>query len=166
MVVIIVILLIIAAITVYEGKDIIEDVKVETLETSMLGIKAKAKSYAEEIEAEIFAKENANKADLFESKYKMMKIINYSGTQEAIEEQIGGGISSSNYDAYEITEETLEIMSLYELKEDIKNNTDKYIVVYNTDDYTKIDVIYTPGIMYENSNYYTLSALQNVYDEK
>lgn len=40
------------------------------------------------------------------------------------------------------------------------DNIENYIVVYNAQDNTKLDVIYNSGIEYENKTYYTLSSLQ------
>ena len=54
LVITIVVLTIIASIAVYEGKELIEKSKVQTLQTNLLTIQAKAKAYAEEIEAKIW----------------------------------------------------------------------------------------------------------------
>ena len=58
LVITIVVLTIIASITVYEGKELIDKSKVQTLETNMLTIQAKVKAYAEEIEAKVWALED------------------------------------------------------------------------------------------------------------
>ena len=39
-------------------------------------------------------------------------------------------------------------------------DTDNYAVVYNKEDYTKLDIIYLPGIEYNGIIYYTVSKLQ------
>ena len=45
------------------------------------------------------------------------------------------------------------------LKED-SEEAPEYAVVYNATDYTKLDVIYKPGITYEETLYYSLASLQ------
>lgn len=160
LIIMIVILLIIAAITVHEGKDIIKDVKVETLQTNMLAIKAKAKSYAEEVEAETWSKEDADKSAIYESKYHM--IPRTIGPEE--EEQLDSKIPKDKYDSYEVTAETLKEMGLNELKEDLEG-VKRYVIVYDADNYSNMDVVYTGGITYKKVTYYTLSALQSVYNE-
>ena len=44
--------------------------------------------------------------------------------------------------------------------EDIKDEV--YIVIYNKDDYKKMDIIYADGVTYKGNNYYTLSELKKV----
>ena len=43
----------------------------------------------------------------------------------------------------------------------------EYVVVYNSKDYKKLDIVYKAGINYEKVKYYTLSSLQKqVGDEE
>ena len=51
----IIVMMIIATISIYEGTKVIKEAKVQTLETNMLAIKAKAKTYVEEVEAATWA---------------------------------------------------------------------------------------------------------------
>ena len=127
----------------------------------MLARKAKAKGYAEEIEAETWKDEKADKNSLYESNYHMKNV----SVEEKFIEQLDSNIQRNNYDAYQITSETLGEMGLQELEEDIANG-EEYIVVYDSDDYNNMDIIYTGGITYLQGTYYTLSALQSVYSEQ
>ena len=61
LVITIIIIMILASISVYEGKQIIAKSKVQTLETNMLTIKAKAKVYAEEIDAKVWTYKDSEK---------------------------------------------------------------------------------------------------------
>ncbi len=45
-------------------------------------------------------------------------------------------------------------------------NIENYIVVYSTQDFTKLDVVYTEGIKYNDKIYYTLSSLQSEIGEE
>jgi hypothetical protein len=45
------------------------------------------------------------------------------------------------------------------------SSSSQYLVVYNSSDYTKMDIVYTTGVTYNGTKYYTLSALQQIYDE-
>lgn len=51
----VVVLVIIASISITAGSQLIQEAKTQTIETNMLAIRAKAKSYAEEIEAATWA---------------------------------------------------------------------------------------------------------------
>ena len=55
LVITVILLLIIGGISITKGSDLVEKSKVETIETNMLTIKAKAKEYAENVEALIVA---------------------------------------------------------------------------------------------------------------
>ena len=68
LIIIVIVLIIIASISVYEGKELIAKSKVQTLETNMLIIQAKAKSYAEEIDAKIWT--DNNKDESRDNKFK------------------------------------------------------------------------------------------------
>lgn len=59
-------------------------------------------------------------------------------------------------ESYKVTQGTLEKMGLKDI-----DNIENYIVVYNVEDNTKLDVVYTSGIKYQDKIYYTLSSLQS-----
>lgn len=120
----IVVIIIIAGVCIYTGRDIIEEAKLEQLKTNMLLIQAKCNS----IEDKVTAKEEAN----------------YIGT--AIQE------TDARYDAYGITKPASidATIKFYELSaDDVKNKIGlgeievkdgEYLVDYGTS-----EVIYTPG---------------------
>lgn len=154
LIIIVIVLIIIASISVYEGKELIAKSKVQTLETNMLIIQAKAKSYAEEIDAKIWT--DNNKDESRDNKFKNDKKFSDPVTvEQKYLDQISNEIKD-NYIAYTITDEALKNMSL----EDIKNEV--YIVIYNKEDFNKIDIIYADGVKYKGNNYFTLSELKKV----
>ena len=170
LVVTVVVILIIAGITVKYGTDAIKTAKVESLMTNMITIKANAKIYAEEINAEVWdLKENDedvtktksyNRSNLFNTKYNMEKIEN------AIEiiSKVDSSINDSNgCEAYTITTDTLNEMGLSDLAS--SSSDGEFVVVYNSADYTKLEIVYPAGISYDNSTFYTLSNLKNKMEE-
>ena len=56
---------------------------------------------------------------------------------------------------YALTENTIEIMALSGI-EDCQN----YIIIFDENDYDKLDVVYNPGIKYENEIIYSLSYMK------
>ena len=74
----IIVLSIIAGISINAGKQAIDQAEFQTIETNMLIIKAKAKSYAEEIEAATWAlsddEKTTERQSLFETNYFMTNI--------------------------------------------------------------------------------------------
>ena len=54
-------------------------------------------------------------------------------------------------------------MSLDDLAKDV--NSGDYVVVYNSNDYKNMDIIYVPGVDFEGNTYYTLSSLQEKIGE-
>lgn len=166
LVIMIIILMIIASIAIYEGKDLVKDAKAQNLETNMYTIKAKSKVYAEDVEARTWQKDNTTdnteKQKIFQDEY-MMKKTNVSNS--SFLNQLNNNINKDNFTAYEITSETLEKMGLNEIKKDIENGGE-YIVVYDNENYNNIDIIYTKGISYKDSKYYTLSNLEAVLGDE
>ena len=166
LVITIVVLTIIASITVYEGKELIDKSKVQTLQTNMLTIQAKAKAYAEEIEAKIWVlngtdKENErDNAFLDKGEFKKLPYQEDNLTQTHLE-HLSDEIKSGEYSAYLVTGSALEKMGLNDISNEI------YYVVYNQkenengNDSMLIDVIYKEGIRYNKNTYYTLSEIQN-----
>ena len=168
LVITIIILVVIVSISVYEGKELITKSKVQTLETNMLTIQAKAKAYAEEIDAKIWTesdsasdvdengntpKDNARNTEFTSAEKALtgpVNNINQSALQQVSQE------ITSNYVAYQVTGNALTIMGLGEIKDET------YIVIYSKDNYKLMDVIYPNGVSYNNNTYYTLSALQEV----
>lgn len=155
LIIIIIVIIIIASISVYEGKELIAKSKVQTLETNMLIIQAKAKSYAEEIDAKIWTESEENKDESRKTAFSEKGLINQSNSIESkYINQIGNNVDKNNYFSYEISEEALISMGL----EDIKK--EKYKVVYDRNDFNKLDIIYIDGVSYKGKTYYTLSELK------
>ena len=158
----IIVILILAGISVKEGTSLIKKAKIESIMTNMITIKANAKGYAEEINAEIWdlsEEEKANKrTELFESKYKMTALD--SGT---IESKVDSSIKENGCVAYNITKDTLEDMEMSDLASQTENG--EFVVVYNKNDFSKLEIVYPSGIPYEKSTYWTLSELQNKIEE-
>ena len=148
----VIVITIIATISVYEGKELIAKAKVETLETNMLTIQAKAKSYADEIDAKIWTetdKETARNEEFIAKGFS--DPINLSSEMlEQVDENI-----KSNYVAYEIKDVALTNMGLTEISDE------EFIVVFNKSDYKLMDIVYQNGIDYRKEKYYSLSKLQD-----
>lgn len=153
LVITIVVLTIIASITVYEGKELIVKSKIQTLETNMLTIQAKAKAYAEEIEAKIWVKDGDDKESARNTEFQSKKFTNSVSVDSSILNQVNEEVISDGYYAYTVTGEALTDMGLDDI------NTETYIVVYNSSDCKKIDIIFPEGIKYNKKSLYTLSEI-------
>lgn len=149
----IIVLIIIASITAYEGKELISKSKVQTLKTNMLTIQAKAKSYAEEIDAKIWTESDKDVKRNEEFSKKGFNNPSYNIDNKYI------NIDTSDYVAFIISPEGLSSMGL----EEIKN--EQYMVIYDKEDFKKMDVIYLNGVNYKKTMYYTLSNLQSVLSD-
>ena len=148
LIIIIVVLIIITSISVYEGKELIAKSKVQTLETNMLIIQAKAKSYAEEVDAKIWTETEENKNTKRDEEFLKKGFNIYNS-------QIPSEINSAEYNFYKISENGLTNMGLKDINNEI------YIVTYKKSDYNKIEIIYPEGVKYKKTTYYTLSKIQN-----
>ena len=168
LVITIIVILILAGISVDAGTGLIKRAKIESLMTNMITIKANAKVYAEEINAEVWdlkeededvTKTKAyNRSTLFEIKYKMVK-----NTTDVISKVDSSIIDPNKCEAYNITKETLNEMGL----SDLSNNSEdgEFVVVYDSDDYTKLEIVYPTGINYDKSTYWTLSSIKSKMEE-
>lgn len=151
----IIVITIIATISVYEGKELIAKAKVETLETNMLTIQAKAKSYADEIDAKIWTetdKDTARDNEFYAKGFSAP--INLSSEML---EQVNDDVKS-DYVAYTITGDVLKNMGL----DEISNET--YIVVFNKSQYKSMDIIYQDGVIYKKEKYFSLSKLHKALE--
>jgi Tfp pilus assembly protein PilE len=153
LVITIIVMFIIASITVYQGKEIIIDAKLDTAETNLLTIEAKAKGYAEEIDAMTWNLDEDKKEEERDAKFK-----DYGMTPTTISSNYNINSQINKENAYTVTAEALQNMGLSDLAE--KN--EEFIVVYDYDDYKIMDVIYTKGVSDNNNTYYTLSELQEI----
>ena len=154
----VIVLTILASISIIEGTKLIEKSEVENIVTNMITIKAKAKVIAEEVNAEVWdltdEEKQTKRENLYNENYKMEK-GDISSISSEIRSNIDEEVTSGEYEYYQLTKETLEHMGLSDIED-----TDNYAVVYNKEDYTKLDIIYLPGIEYNGIIYYTVSKLQ------
>lgn len=175
----IIVLIIIVSISSYEGSRMIATSKIQTLETNMLTIQAKAKAYAEEVDAKIFtAGKNKRTArnEQFTKKfedgkqhYRTIDLTNLQ-TGEDILDQVDYRIKNS-YAAYIVTKSGLEAMGLKDIVDDEEISSEEelssedeetpYVVIFSINDYKLMDVIYISGINYNEEEFYTLSYIQS-----
>ena len=141
----IIVMIILATIGINSGKEIIKKSKIQTLQTNMLTIQAKAKAYAEEIEAKVW---------LLSGEKRTKKI-----TDEFSEKGMEGPTEEDGKLKFTFNTDGLSKMELNELK------TEEYYVLYDQN-YQEIDIVYQPGIEYKGNKYYKLSELQNLINEE
>ena len=181
------VLIIIIAVIGYVGLEAIKDNEIQTIETNMITIKAKAKTYGEDIAAALWEyseDENTSKRDEMLAEYGFEETEIADNIVEQLDENVRYYLDEEtdtedeedddeNIDEDEEKEEvyiayTIEAMlendELIELNDDIDEG--QYIVIYNSADFTKLDVAYTEGVTYNGEVYYTLSALQGAYIEE
>ena len=162
LVITIIVILILMGITINGGKELIKRSKIESLLTNMITIKSNAKVYAEEINAEVWDlgdQDKVNKRkELFQSKYKM------SEGDSSIINKVDNSINDSNgCEVYNITRETLNEMGLSSLANDSEDG--EFVVVYNSKDFNKLEIVYPSGIKYNDSTCWTLSELKDKLNE-
>jgi Tfp pilus assembly protein PilE len=160
LVVTIIVLIILAGISLTEGTNLIKTSKVESLMTNMITIKAKSKVFADEINAQIWDLSDDAKAETRAELFKndTYKMADTTITSEQIS-QLDPEVTNGNYEYYSITKETLDKMGLSDIDDE------NYVVVYNSEDYTKLDIIYKNGIEYNNKMYYSLYEIQKEIGE-
>lgn len=169
----IIVLIIIVSISSYEGSRMIATSKVQTLETNMLKIQAKAKAYAEKVDAKIFTAgkykrtaRNEQFTKKFEDGKQHYRTIDLTNLQkgEDILDQVDYRIKNS-YAAYIVTKSGLEAMGLKDIVDDEEISSEDeetpYVVIFSINDYKLMDVIYISGINYNEEEFYTLSYIQS-----
>ncbi len=150
--VMVIVIIIVIGISLYTGTDLIKKVKLEAIQTNMISIRAKGKGIAEKVNAQIWTEEN--KVEKRKESY-----LNNYGLIFVSEEPHGvsqSPLSSVSHECYEITQDTLKVMSL----DDIYDEEDKYYIIFASDDYTNLDIIYANGIIYKNIEYFSLAKIQ------
>lgn len=162
LVITIIVILILAGITINSGTDLIRRSKLESLMTNMITIKANAKIYAEEINAKVWDLQDTEKktkrAELFSETYNM------ESDTESISKINDSTINDSNgCEAYKINKTTLEKMGLSELASVSEDG--EFVVVYNSKDFNKLEIVYPSGINYNDSTCWTLSELKDKLNE-
>ncbi len=130
----VIVLLIIASITVYTGKEVIKKAQLEELRTNMLMIQAKAKEYVELANFKIGINPTAEKKaavrqEIYEGEAKLQKA---EGTTVPVSITI-------TEDMYKVTEETLKQWGLEKLETNERNtylinfdDTNATVEIYNT----------------------------------
>ena len=146
----IIILLILASITIYSGKESIKKAQLESLKTNMLLIKAKAKEYVEQASF----KNGVNKSEISEEaknelKGKEANASDYSKQNITIN---GGEI------LYKLTSDNLKEMGLKDVK---LGSNEEYLVKYNIKDVT-VEVYNTSGYENNGTTVYSLSELDKI----
>ena len=150
LVITIIILLILASITIYSGKESIKKAQLESLKTNMLLIKAKAKEYVEQASF----KNGVNKSEISEEaknelKGKEANASDYSKQNITIN---GGEI------LYKLTSDNLKEMGLKDVK---LGSNEEYLVKYNIKDVT-VEVYNTSGYENNGTTVYSLSELEKI----
>ena len=146
----IIILLILASITIYSGKESIKKAQLESLKTNMILIKAKAKEYVEQASF----KNGVNKSEISEEaknelKGKEANASDYSKQNITIN---GGEI------LYKLTSDNLKEMGLKDVK---LGSNEEYLVKYNIKDVT-VEVYNTSGYENNGTTVYSLSELEKI----
>ncbi len=157
LIIMVIVIIILAGISLTQGSELLKTTKVETYVTNMITIRAKAKVYAEEVNAGTWdvQDKSAKRNELYSEKYNMTKPSNESELISKVDENVNKG---NGVEFYQITKETLTKMGLEDLAKDV--NDGDYVVAYDAGDYTNLDIIYTKGIEYNGKKLYTLSSLQ------
>ena len=154
LIIIIIVMCIVAGITLKQGTTLIKQVNVDNYKTNMISIKAKSKVIAEEVNSKVWdipeEEKLTKRQEIYETEYGMKKTDFAEKQIEGLDSNIG-----TEYECYIITEQTLKKMGLSDI-----DKIEDYVIVYNLQDYTLLDVVYKPGIKYNEKTYYTLSNLQ------
>lgn len=152
----IIVLMILAGISITEGRHLIKKAKMESLITDMITLKAKSKVYAEEVNSKVWdlsnEEKNTRKTEIFQDEYYMIQ-ENISDT--SVKDDIDESAKTGEFEAYLITNETLNKMGFSDI-----GDGENYIVIFNSADYTKLDIIYKAGIQYNGTTCYSLSKIQ------
>ena len=154
LIIIIIVISIIASITIGQGTTLVKQINVDNYKTNMISIRAKSKVIVEEVNSKTWDVASEDKAakrkELLENDYAMTKTDISSDQESKLDSTI-----NSEYESYRISQRTMELMGLSDI-----DNIEKYIVVFDVQDTTKLDVIYDDGIKFNKKTYYTLSNLQ------
>lgn len=164
----IVVLIIIASITIIEGTQALDKVKLENLVTNMITIKSKAKIYAEEVESKTWdlskdIKEGATVSEKEQGRQDCLTGDEYNFCLiTADNKRIYGMENLLDNEAfyYALEEDALNKMGLNSLWGEDRYYVIKYVV--ENEKYEVNDIIFTKGIEYQNNMYYSLTQLQGI----
>ena len=140
LVIIIIILIILAGVSITLGGDVIKSAKLQSINTNMLLIQAKAKV--------IFEESNFNKDETLLKGTKVSQITENQEVLKLISESIIEDVENS----YVLSQEDLDEIGLYNI--DIE---DGYIVNYQTE-----EIIYVKGFKLKDTTYYKLSQTKDL----
>ncbi len=163
LVITIIVMIILSGVGITQGNKLIKQAKIESIITTMITIRSKAKVYAEEVNSQVWdlkddinAKQNRKK-EIFLESFNMQETTLTKEAEGELNQEIK---ENGGYESYELSQDTIEKIGL----KDAVAETD-FVVVYNNNDYTKLDVIKKSGINYKGKKYYTLSKLQQAIKE-
>lgn len=146
----IVILLILVSVTVYTGTGVIKQANLQTVNTNMMYIQAKAKTIAEQAK---FNKDEAGNIDV--TVYKGTVLSDVSENKR-INKLIDDKVIEDASKWYLLSKEDLSSMGLEKI--DIEEG---YIVNYETE-----EIIYVKGFNTNGTDYYKLSDMKNLTIEE
>ena len=160
LVIMVIVLLIVSRISIMGGMKLINKANGESIITNMISIRAKTKIYMEEVNSKSWslnAEGKANKRkEILEDTYKLIPTT----IEEQIENRLSEEMKENGYLCYNITKEALTYMNLDEIYGYDKMETDSGYVAVINNDCSKVEIIYTNGIKYQDKIYYTLSEAQ------
>ena len=143
----IIILIILAGITIYTGRDSIQKANLEELKTNMLLVQTKAKEYVENASFKLGVNPNADTMyeDAKENLNGEDKGTVVTTDDEIVNDLLNMGIQQEDIDkgkVYKLTTENLEKMGI----NDVKSNDEEgwYIIVYNIEE-TTAEIYHTIG---------------------
>lgn len=149
----IVVLLIIAGISFYSGRETIQKAKLEELKTNMLLIQAKAKEYVEEVDFKmgIGTEEQRNE----KKQAARAEIYGEQGLKKMEETEVPSYVTDAN-SCYEVTPEAMEKWGLTKIE---MGASEKYFIQFNENDVT-VEIYNTEG--YEGK--YSLTEVEKIED--
>jgi len=135
LVITVIVLVIIAGITLYSGKETIKRAKLEELRTNMLLVQAKAKEYVEQANFKMGpspddSKKTTVRQEVYEGEAKLEKATNVTAPS-----------SIPVADCYKVTEETLKAWGLNK----IKTETEEYYLIQFDDTNATVEIYNTKG---------------------
>lgn len=160
LVVTVVIILIIGAITVYEGSKLVDEAKYEDVKTNMLLIQAEVKNFAEQAKFEGLTKEKIL-ADGIKLDEKTLRIK--EPDDESLKEQItnieskGNSTEDGKLVLYQIT--NMSELNLGSLDSNADNN---YLIYMDISNDIEVEVCFLPGILGNDGvTHYFLSSMND-----
>ena len=153
LIVTIIVLMIIAGITVYNGKDTIKQAKLEGLRTNMLLIQAKAKEYVEEVNFEMGPAKDKKQEAIQAIYIEKVGLVKADDSTLNISVPQGSGIDLST--CYCVTQNALNNMGLNRIELD---EGDYYLIQFNEEEAKVVDIYNTLGY----KGVYSLSGLEQI----